>query len=330
MALVVALTGAGCGKPRASEEKISQVVPSAPATYDFGPLYPRVQSYFALDPPDVQSAVRDTVSWARAHLERFNDGACGSAQVVSDGEFTRYFGRTTLGVTLPWMLIYVRDGLRAPPEKFLWQDPTLFVSTVLHEFVHSAQRARQAASWLGAAGCEAASSAINSRRGTFDLGFELLRRSGTVGSAFSREERALLYRWISPIERARDEVEASLTTVRWMHDHPDDLNDLTMGGANNWAYGVQYLAELKAQATSRCFSPDDEVFAEERAIYENELPAFATELAQYEPSMRYFIATHGAARLLRGGLADLVVPAAPSGRDGARCSSALAAELPEL
>lgn len=328
--VIATMFAAGCGKPQAN--RISKVVPNIPSDTSFGPLYPRINAYLSASPPDVISAARDTRQWAESHLEGFIEGSCASTQIVYDAEFTRIFGRSTLGVTLPWMQIYLRDGIREE-DAFLWKDASLFVSTLLHEYVHAMQRARQTHAFLGTdRSCDAASSALNSRRSVFTAGFEALRFSPILSGSVPGAERTLLYRWSSPIERARDEVEAALLTVKWMSDHENELNALTTGGANNWAYGVQYMQQLKLLAKSNCFSPDDETFADERRIYEVEVPQFLAELRNHEPSMQAFLQSHRTTPV-RVALSDLDVTATPTGRMGARCNpngfgDALKAPLP--
>lgn len=325
VALAFSVQLVGCAKENSAE--ISQVIPHIHADTHFGPLYPSVLASLQAQPPDVASALRDTREWATEHLEGFASGACANVQILDDNEFVKIFGRSTLGVTLPWMQIYIRDGNREE-DSFLWHDPSLFVSTVLHEHVHAMQRARQAQSYLGVAPpCEDALNALNQRRLLWTSGFDNLRGSSVLGPAFGAAERTLLYHWISPIERARDEIDAAITTVRWMHDHSDELSELTMGGANNWAYGVQYLGQLKRLAHSDCFSPDRDTFDDETRIYTDEMPRFLAEYTRYESDMRYFLQSHNVS-VMKLSLTDLQTLPAPTGRDGPRCNSSHLAEFP--
>ncbi len=324
---------AGCAKevPPAPPAELTDpgTVHDVPANSSIGGLYGRVQAHMAEATPDILASLRDTLGWARAHLDRFGDGACGSVQVVADADFGRIFGRSTLGVTLPWMQVYVRDGNREG-DTFLWKDPSLFVSTVLHEFVHVAQRARQSTTWLGSGGaCEAARSALTGRKPTWNNGFELLKGASALAEGYTREERALLYGWVSPIERARDEIDAAITTVKWMHDHPDELGELTAGGVNNWVYGVQYLNQAKTMAHGNCFSADDETYANERHIFEVEMPAYVAQYQIYESGMKAYLVQHSqpSSRL---GLADLSFAVTPTGRDGSKCNSGLLPDMPNL
>lgn len=329
--LSVTLIVSGCAPPL-QEQPITQVVPDIPSdTTSFGPLYPRLNGYLNASSPNVAAAVRDTLAWARDHLDGFSQGVCASTSVVYDAEFSRIFGRTTLGVTLPWMQIYIRDGNRGGDDGFLWKDPSLFVSTILHETVHAIQRARQSQSFLRTSGdCDSGRRELERRRATWNSGFESLRGSGRLGGGFAAEEQSLLYRWVSPIERARDEVEAALVTIQWMSGHSEDLNAFTIGGANNWAYGVQYLSQLKTLASSPCFSPDDDTYEEERRIYTEEIPMFVAEFQRIERQMRHYITQHGSIPALRIQLSELQPTPAPSGRDGARCALAASSELPHF
>jgi hypothetical protein len=315
---------AGCGSEPGSG--IEQVVPDIPENTDFGSLYPHLNALLASDDPDAATAIRDTRAWADERLEGFRDGSCAPAQAVFDDEFTRIYGRTTLGVTMPWMQIYIRNGERSDGA-FLWQDASLFVSTVLHEYVHSAQRAWQAAEHFETSGCASARAALTSRRGTWSAGFDALQSGRPLGQGYSSQERTTLYTWASPIARARDEAEASMLTVRWMHAEEQELNSMTVGAANNWAYGVQFLEQLRALAASDCFSPDDATFAEERRIYETEMPQLATELAAHEERMRYFLGRHNLPPSHEP-VDSLPVPANPSGRAGIACGLASQLQAP--
>jgi hypothetical protein len=320
----------GCGRGGDTNVPIENLLPDGPAAASFGPLYPQILRRLAEDPPNTAGALADTRAWAESRLAGFEQGACARAQVVSDSDFSVVFGRTTLGVTLPWMQIFIRDGRRTTGS-FLWKDASLFVSTVLHEFVHARQRSLQAAT-RGMAGdghCLSARGALEWRRRIWDTGFEQLRGAGRLTSAIGPGESALLWRWVSPIERAKDEVEASAQTVQWMSDHEGELNAMTIGGANNWAYAAVYLEQLKALATSRCFSPDDETYAEELRIYDEEVPRLVRELEKHEAGMRAILQRHNVS-LLRMTLDDMLVKPQPSGRDGSRCENASALRLPRF
>jgi hypothetical protein len=218
---------------------------------------------------------------------------------------------------MPWMQIYIRNGER-DDGPFLWSDASLFASTVLHEYVHAMQRARQAVAGFGATDCASARSALSRRCATWTSGFDLLTTTGRLSGRFTAVERSTLYTWTSPIARARDEAEASTLTVRWMHDHADELNSMTSGAANNWAYGVQFLEQLRQLAASNCYSPDDATFAEERRIYEIEMPRLASELAEHEERMRYFLSQHDLPAVHEP-VDSLPAPAQPSGREGVAC-----------
>lgn len=312
----------GCARDTEKDTRISSVVPVFPGVSSFGPLYPRIHASLSATPPDVATAVGDVKSWAEQTLDSFREGSCAHTLVVFDSEFTRIFGKSTLGVTLPWMQIYIRDGEREE-DPFLWKDPSLFVSTVLHEHVHAIQRARQARNILGTAGapsCDAALGALSARKLIFTSGFDSLRASSYLADTVAESERALLYRWISPILRARDEVEASVYTVRWMRDHRDELNELTIGGANNWVYGVQYLNQLKTLSHGTCFSPDSGTFEEERRIFEEDIPRFISELGSTEVNMKVFLAGKNIPAL-KLSVSELESHAAPSGREGSKCQT---------
>lgn len=319
---------AGCGGAPDGLRAAEQVLPHIPGSTAFGPVYPRLNELLNTVRPDVDTALRETRAWAEAHLPEFRAGACAAAQVVSDGAFTSAFGRTTLGVTLPWMQIYIRDG-RRDPDPFLWTDATMFLSTVLHEFAHGAQRAAQAAKLFGAGDCAGAMRELTIRQGIWVNGFERLRQNAELGAGYSNEERQLLYHWTSPIERARDEVHAALLTVRWMNERPDELNAYTMGGANNWAYALQFMQQLRLFSSSNCFSPDDAAFREEQRIYAEEMPTYLAELEQYEPGMRALLRQQNAPALSIP-LGELRVSASPSGRLGTACNNAALSELPRL
>lgn len=325
--VLVAFWLSGCGAEKPETQNLTRSIPSIPAASDFGPLYPRLAQYLSSEYPDIPAAMRITRDWAAQHLDGFALGACSTTQVVNDAEFTRIYGRGTLGVTLPWMQIYIRDGVR-DPEPFVWKDPSLFVSTVLHEYMHAIQRAKQAHEFLGTGGdCNAAIGSLTQRYATWSAGFAALRVSATLGSSFAGPERTLLYRWISPIERARDEVDAALATVRWMDAHSEELNIMTPGGANNWAYAVQFLQQLGNLAKSNCFSPDEDTYRREMHIYEVEMPAYMNEARKYEQAMKYFLAQHQVPTN-RLNVADINQVVAPTGREGARCNSSALSELP--
>lgn len=315
----VTLVFNGCSQG-ANEAAFQQVIPSIPSNTDFGSLYPKLNELLNVENPDVHSAVQTARDWAARNIPDFAQAACARTQVVYDHEFAQLFGPFTLGVTLPWMQIYVRDGKRGQ-ESFVWSDASLFIGTILHEYVHALQRARQAKQFIASAdaSCEVARDALSQKRGTWNTGFSILKNNRTLGEAFEPNDKALLYRWISPIERARDELEASVLTVRWMAQFPNELNVMTMGGATNWAYGAQYLDILKTLASSRCFSGDDETFAEEQRIYSEEIPAFAAELAQHEEAMTFFLNQNGREPAIKEPVLSLVVAAAPRGREGHGC-----------
>lgn len=310
----------GCGGGDENAASLERVIPPIPATTDFGPLYPRLNELLNAEHPDVSSAIQATRDWAAAHLPEFNDGVCARTQIVYDYEFAQRFGPFTLGVTLPWMQIYIRDG-KPGEENFVWSDTSLFVGTILHEYVHAVQRARQARVFLNAGDstCEGARRALSDKRGVWNAGFGELKNSRELGNAYDTNDKSLLYRWVSPIERARDELEAATLTVRWMAEHPDELNVMTMGGATNWAYGAQYLDMLRTLASSNCFSADEGTFQEEQRIYNEEIPRFADELAKYQDAMTFFLNQHGREPAVKEPIAALVVPAAPRGRDGHAC-----------
>jgi hypothetical protein len=329
LGILLVLSLPGCGNQRSTDEvPIEQVLPSAPGNTNFGALYPHVNALLESGTPDVLTATRDTVAWANKNLDGFALGGCAPAQIVQDAEFADSFGRTTLGVTLPWMQIYVRDGRRTD-EGFLWKDATLFVSTLLHEFTHAKQRAEQAIALLGTrAECNSAKHALVSKRGIWNSGFMILQGSPYLGEGFNQGDQTILYQWISPIHRARDEIDASVRTVRWMNEHPDELNAYTMGGANNWAYGVQYLNQLRVLASSTCFSADNDTYQSEKRIYEVELPQFIAALAQHEHAMNVFFKERGLPGLPYS-LSEMNVAPAPSGRDGHRCQTSALSELPK-
>lgn len=313
------LVTSGCSQG-SNEAAFQQIIPPIPSNTDFGSIYPRLNELLNVEHPDVHAAVQATRDWAARNIPDFAQAACARTQVVYDHEFAQMFGPFTLGVTLPWMQIYLRDGRRGE-ESFVWGDASLFVGTILHEYVHALQRARQAQRYLveSDTGCETARNALSAKRGVWNTGFSILKSNRSLGDAFEANDKALLYRWISPIERARDELEASVLTVRWMAQFPNELNVMTMGGATNWAYGAQYLDILKTLASSRCFSSDDDTFAEEQRIYNEEIPKFAAELAQYEEAMAFFLNQHGRELAIKEPILSLVVPAAPRGREGHGC-----------
>ena len=327
MLLVALLTGCGSDHKATPFE---QVIPPIPANTDFGALYPRLNEALSGPRPNVADAVEMTRAWAAEHLDQFREAACARTQVVFDNEFASLFGRKTLGVTLPWMQIYVRDGRRGGiDEQSLWNDASLFVSTILHEYVHALQRKRQATETFALDGsCEAARNALTRRRGQWNSGFSILQSSITLGQGFDESERTLLYHWVSPIERARDEVEAATLTVRWMNQFPGELNLMTVGGANNWAYGVLYLNHLKNLATSNCFSADEQTYAEEVRIYNQQIPMFVAELAPHEPAMRAFLNQAGLPSMELN-LAEYVVTPTPTGRAGHVCQQ-MQANLPHF
>jgi hypothetical protein len=115
-----------------------------------------------------------------------------------------------------------------------------------------------------------------------------------------------------------------------MNDHPGELNAFTMGGANNWVYGVQYLSYLRSLAGSNCFSPDPSTFEEEKRIYEKELPEFARFLSTFDSKMRQYLHDAGFTILTGGSLDDWNVTPAPIGRQGAHCNNSALSELPNF
>ena len=322
---VAALVG-GCGRGAGDNVPLEQVVPAIPSNTSFGPLYPRLNELLKATPPDITAAVRETRAWAEAKLEDFGLGACAQTQIVPDADFSRIFGRTTLGVTLPWMLIFVRDGNRGP-DPFLWSDASLFVSTILHEYVHARQRVQQAHDAFGANDCLSARQLLATRQGAWAQGFETLKKNAQLGSSFDAREKALLYHWSSPIERARDEVEASLVTVKWMDGHRDELNAYTIGGANNWAYALQFLNQLKTLSSSNCYSPDEGEYREEQRIYAEDVPRYLGELQAFEAGMRALLRTHNIPALSIE-LRELRSAAIPTGRLGSACNNAALTQLP--
>lgn len=323
--LMAALAGCGGDKHATPFE---QVIPPIPANTDFGALYPRLNETLNGPRANVFEAVELTRTWAETHLDQFREASCARTQVIYDAEFASLFGRKTLGVTLPWMQIYIRDGRRSD-DSSLWSDASLFVSTVLHEYVHAIQRKRQATASFGLDGsCEAARNTLTRRRGQWNSGFSILQSSLTLGQGFDQAERTLLYHWVSPIERARDEVEAATMTVRWMNQFPNELNLMTVGGANNWAYGVLYLNHLKNLATSNCFSSDDATYQEELKIYHEQIPVFVAELAPHEPAMRAFLNQAGLPSMELN-LTDYITSPEPTGRTGHACQQ-MSAQLPHF
>ncbi|MEW6058114.1 MAG: hypothetical protein AB1540_16025 [Bdellovibrionota bacterium] len=319
----------GCGKPEKKSAPVEQVLPNIPTNTQFGSLYPTINAHLSQSNPNVVAAVRETQAWAVRNLSGFDEGACAPLAILYDADFSRTFGKTTLGVTLPWMQIYVRDGKRSR-DPFFWSDATLLVSTVLHEYVHSVQRVRQANRLLGVRnGCESARQTLLSRRITWSMGFEEFQSGRPLGSGYSAAERTMLYEWSSPILRARDEVEAALLTVRWMAAHPEELSHMTLGGANNWTYALHYLSQMQQLSNSNCFSPDETAYQEELRVYQVEFPAYTAELEEHETAMRAFFERNALPAPITQ-LPSTGLALRPAGRAGISCSASALRELPRF
>lgn len=331
LAAVLAITSiTACGPSSKFDVPLDEFVREAPEETLNGSLYPRINAYLVRDTPDILAAIRDVRTWANANLDGFREGICAQTQVVSDAEFAHAFGKTTLGVTLPWMQIFIRDGHREQAP-YLWKDPSLLASTVLHEYVHSAQRVRQARALLeSGASCNEARAILLQRRSIWNAAFEDIKSDKLLDSrSYAPAERTLVYRWSSPIERAHDEIEAATLTVKWMSQYPGELNALTLGGANNWAYAVGYLYQMRLLAATNCFSPEDGAFEEEKHIYQDKLPRLTRDLGTFEPAMRGYIKKVGLSIVVPS-IDEATVAVAPLGRSGARCTSGAMLGLPTL